>query len=74
MVLPSFCNVEVACIINCNGESASGLIAVLVRRLIEDVVFSFNQQLTGHFGRHHVADFHVIRKNRLFPKDLISIN
>ena len=53
-------------------EDASGLISVLVRGLVEDVVLPLAQQLARHLGGHHVHDLHVVCKDRLVPKHLRS--
>ena len=62
--------VDVPGVVDGDGESAPGLVAVLVGGGVEDVVLALRQHLAGHARRHHVRDLHVVREDRLLPKHL----
>ena len=67
---PASRQVDVPGVIDGDGESAPGLVAVLVGGGVEDVVLALGQHLAGHARRHHVRDLHVVREDRLLPKHL----
>ena len=49
------------------GEDASGLVSVFVGGLIEHVVPTLAQRVTGQLGCHDVGDLDIVSKNWLFP-------
>ncbi len=53
-----------------DGQDATSRILVLVRGLIQDLMFSLAEPLTRHFRGHYVLYLDVVGENRLFPENL----
>lgn len=55
---------------DCHCKLALGRVAVLVRRLVENLVLALLHELAGHRRCHHVFHADIVAEDGLLPKDL----
>ena len=56
-----------------DDKNTSGLVAVLILGLVEDVVLPEAEHVARKLWGHHVLDLHVVGKDRLLPGHLSSV-
>ena len=57
---------------DCHGKLALCVIAVLIGRLVQNLVLALLHELTRHRRRHHVLHADIVTEDGLLPKDLLK--